>query len=45
MNYEKFLIENKIFPIDNEKGKWNHFKLIHENPQDQENEDEVKRFI
>jgi hypothetical protein len=45
MDYEKFLIKNKIFPIDSEDGKWKHFKIKHVIPQNEVEKNNVKKYI
>jgi len=45
MDYEKFLVENEILPIDCKTGKWNHFKVNHLKPKDDISKNQVKTFI
>ena len=45
MDYEKFLIENEILPIDSGDGKWKHIKIKHVIPQDETGKNDVKEYI
>ena len=45
INYEQFLLENKILPIDCENGRWNHFKIDNVSPQGEVTKTTVKRYI
>lgn len=45
MDYEHFLLENKILPIDCEIGRWKQFKINNVSPQDEETKKNVKRYI
>lgn len=45
MDYEKFLIENEILPIDSGDGKWKHFKIKHVIPQNEAEKNNVKACI
>jgi hypothetical protein len=42
MDYEKFLTENEILPIE---GNWNHFRINHAKPVDDPDKNEVKAYI